>query len=146
MTPRRLEHVVKLGATCHQAVEIYVDDASKANRFEFAAAIEHDTLRQHKHIQPLEWRLVALDRSRIGDIDARIMQTGEVGAFRWRIVVRVRSCAPNVHHRSSMSKRMRYSVSDAARPADDQHLSTSEIQLIHLNSQTLDDSFRFDSV
>src|SRR5215469_8573494 len=49
-TACRLQHVMKLGTASHQAVEVDVEDSSKASRFEFAAAVEYETLCQNEHV------------------------------------------------------------------------------------------------
>src|SRR5207245_8758840 len=110
--------------------QIDLDDLAETTHLEFAAAIEHRTLREHEHIELIEGRLECLDRAGIADIELRISKTGEIGAFLRRIFRRPSTRAANRNMTALGAKGLRDAVADAAGPADDQHLLAREIELV----------------
>src|SRR5690606_37895860 len=64
-------------------------------------------------------------------VHLRIVKPGKVRAFLARIICRTRPRAPDVHLRAPAPERLRDSIADTARPADDQHPFPREIEFRH---------------
>ena len=53
-TLARAQHRMEFGRAGHQAHQIDFEHLAKAIHFEFAAPVDHSTLRQHQHIEFFE--------------------------------------------------------------------------------------------
>ena len=127
----RAQHVVEFAGAGHQAHQIDFEHLAKAVHLEFAAPVDHRTLRQHQHIEPVERRLEILDRLGIADVEPRVIQAFEMRSLFGRIIRRGSAGAADMHARAPGAERLGDAVADAAGAADHENLLAAEIQFVH---------------
>jgi hypothetical protein len=122
---------VKSGSACHQADQIDFDHPSKSGHFEFAAPVNHRTLRQHQHVEPIERRAEIVDRFGVADLELSVIQALEAGSVAWRIVGSTAAGAADMHVRAVAAECLRDAVADATGAANHENLLSAEIQFVH---------------
>ncbi len=122
---------MKFAGAGHQAHQIDFKHLAKAGHFEFAAPVNHRTLRQHQHVEPVERRPEILDRPGIADIELRVIETRKIRSLGGGIVGRGSAGTADMDVRAAAAKRLRNAVADAATAADHENLLAAEIQFVH---------------
>ena len=104
---------------------------SKSGHFEFAAPVNHRTLRQHQHVEPVERRLEFLDRLGMADVELRVIKALEVRSLARRIIGSGSTGAADMDARALGPESLRDAVADAAGAAHHQNLLAAKIQFVH---------------
>src|ERR1700730_16485420 len=122
---------MEFSRTCHQAHQVDFNHLAKSGHFEFAAAVDHRTLRQHQHIEPVERRLEILDRLGIADIELRVIQVLKLRSLGTRIMAGRTTSPADMDRRAFGAKGLRDAVADAATAADHENLLSAKVQFVH---------------
>src|SRR5260221_222432 len=101
---------MKFCRASHEADQIDFEHFPESTHLEFAAPVDHRTLRQHQHIEPVERGLEILDRLGIADVELRVVQALKMRSLVRRIIGGGRAGAADMHARTLGPERLRGAV------------------------------------
>ncbi len=115
----------------HDRIDVDIHHVIPAWLRIFCLLIPDETLRLHEHIQAVEGRLIGAQFVEVGDIDLRVKQAVQIGAFLSQVIARRTPRAPDMHLGPACKKPVSDAVPDTARAADNQHSSSRKVQISH---------------